>query len=82
MQTIVFTTESEEKNEGLQKSLGINFQYFRENKIEPKEFYGIVWAVIFAMIGGYLQSKGWNFLSWIFFGLSGMSVLHIFRSSI
>ncbi len=43
MQTIVFTTESEEKNEGLQKSLGINFQYFRENKIEPKEFYGIIW---------------------------------------
>ncbi len=47
-----------------------------------EKFYGIVWAVIFAMIGGYLQSKGWNFLSWIFFGLSGMSVLHIFRSSI
>ena len=40
----------------------------------------IIWVIIFAMIGGYFQSKGWSFLSWIFFGLSGMSVLHILRS--
>ena len=44
-----------------------------------EKVYGIIWAIIFGMIGGYLDSIGWSIIAWLFFGLSGMSIITIFR---
>jgi hypothetical protein len=44
-----------------------------------EKVYGIIWAIIFGMVGGYLDSIGWSIIAWLFFGLSGMSIITIFR---
>jgi len=45
-----------------------------------EKIYGVIWAIIFAVIGGYLDSINWKIISFIFFGLSGLSILTILRS--
>ena len=45
--------------------------------IEKK--FGIIWAIIFALLGGYLDSIGWNIIPWIFFILAAMSIVTILR---
>jgi len=45
--------------------------------IEKK--FGIIWAIIFAVIGGYLDSIGWSIVSWLFYFLTTMSIITILR---
>ena len=48
--------------------------------MRQNQIYSIIWTVIFAAIGGYLQNNGWPTIAWIFFILSGMSVFTFFKS--
>ena len=48
--------------------------------MRKNQTYSILWAIIFAVIGASLQSNGWPIFAWVFFILSGMSVLTFFKS--
>lgn len=45
-----------------------------------EKIYGVIWVVIFAVIGVYFDSLDLKIISFIFFGLSGLSILTILRS--
>ena len=48
--------------------------------MRQNQIYSILWGIIFAVMGGVLQSNGWPTVAWIFFILTGMSVLTFFKS--
>jgi hypothetical protein len=48
--------------------------------MRKNQIYSILWAIIFAVAGASFQSNGWPIVGWLFFILSGMSVLTFFKS--
>lgn len=42
--------------------------------MSQRTIIALIWTAIFAFIGGFFQNLGWNFISWIFFVLAGLSI--------
>lgn len=36
--------------------------------------YGVIWAIIFGLLGSYFSNIGWEVLSFIAFAFAGMSI--------
>jgi len=52
----------------------------KSHHMRKNQIYSILWGIIFAVAGATFQSNGWPIVSWLFFILSGMSVLTFFKS--
>ena len=44
-----------------------------------EKIYGVIWAAIFLGLASWLKNIDWNAISWIFYILSGMCIVTIFR---
>ena len=58
-------------------------QYLNDSQWVPtpnRKLYSIIWGIIFLLAGAFLDVNGWHVTAWIFFALTGMSVLTFFNS--